>query len=112
MNLERTSIAISVTQDNRVTFKLLDSIRPNHISFSQYLGLAANEYYGNHNKGVSKITDFTNSEMMSTPLYYSEIEIWKKFVTKMPKSDIKKFQVRQQQLNNLINKRVQGILNE
>lgn len=107
MRLERSAIAISLTDTNRGFFKMLDGIRPNYISFSQFLGVAANEYYANHKEGVLKITDFTNKDVVAIPSYYSEIEIWKKYIEKMPKSEIKKFQKRYSQLGNLINKRVQ-----
>ena len=110
MNLERTSICVSLTELNRESFKLLNSIRPNTISFSQYMGLAANEYHSNHKNGMSKITDFTNKHVILLPHYFAEIEFWRKYISTMPKGDIKQFQVRHQQIGNLINKRVQEII--
>jgi len=110
MKLDRSVITISTTNENRGFFKLLDSIRPNYISFSQYLGMAANEYHSNHKEGVAKITDFTNKDTSVTPMYYSEIEMWRKYLDKMPKSEIKKFQKRHTQLGNIINKKIQGMI--
>lgn len=99
-----------MTDDNRGYFSTLDSIRPNYISFSQFLGLAAHEYYDHHKEGVSKITDFTNSDVTPIPHYYAETDIWKTFILNMPSKDIKKFQKRLNQLTNLSNKRVQEMI--
>jgi hypothetical protein len=110
MNLDRTNIAVSITDDNRSTFKLLDSIRPNYISFSQYLGVAANEYYEKHKDGITLITDFTNKDIIKMPNYYSEIEMWKKYINNMPTTEVKKFQRRRQQLGILIDKKIEGML--
>ena len=111
MNLDRSMIGISLTDRNRGFFKILDSIRPNHISFSQFLGVSANEYYANHKEGVSKITDFTNKDVVAGPMYYTEFDFWKKYIESMPRSEVKKFQKRHAQLGNLINKKVQEIIN-
>lgn len=110
MNLDRSMIAVSMTEENRGYFKKLDSIRPNHISFSQFLGITAKEYSENHKAGDFKITDFTNMDVVPTPLFYSETEMWKKYIESMPKSEIKKFQRRLQQINNMMNKKVQEII--
>jgi len=110
MKLERSVITISMTDDNRGSFKLIDSIRPNHISFSQFLGVAANEYYLNNKDVPLKITDFTNKDIVAMPMFYSEIEQWMNFIKAMPQPDIKKFQKRHRQLGNIIDKRIEGII--
>lgn len=110
MNLERTSMCVSLTQLNRESFRLLNSIRPNSISFSQYMGIAASDYYDAHKNGVSRITDFTNKDVTVLPNYFAEIDFWKKYINDMPQHAIKKFQTRHQQIGNLINKRVQEII--
>jgi hypothetical protein len=110
MNLDRSMVALSITDTNRGYFKLLDSIRPNHISFSQFLGVSASEYHEKHKGSEMKITDFANKDMMVTPLFYSEINMWKKYVDKMPKTELKKFQKRHQQLDNIINKKLQEMI--
>ncbi len=111
MNLDKSIISLSITETNRETFKLLNSIRPNHISFSQYLGVASAEYYKNHKTGMYKITDF-DTDSIATPQFYSEIDLWKKYIEKIPRNQIKHLQKRHQQLGNLINKRVEKMLNE
>ncbi len=110
MKLERSVISLSITDTNRECFKLLDSIRPNYISFSGFLGVAAQEYAMNHKSNSLKIDDFTSKDIVQMPLFYSEIDMWKKYVDNMPKSDIKKLQKRHAQIGNLINKKVQGML--
>jgi len=110
MNLEKGTLTISLTDDNRGSFKKLDFIRPNHISFSQFLGLSAEEYSENHKEGFMKITDFTNKDVVHVPLFFAEIDKWKKHIENMPRSDIKKFQQRLQQINNIMNKKVQEII--
>ena len=49
-------------------------------------------------------------DVVPTPLFYSETEMWKKYIESMPKSEIKKFQRRLQQINNMMNKKVQEII--
>ena len=110
MKLERSMIAISLTDDNRGFFKTLDSIRPNTISFSQFLGIAANSYYLNNKNGVPKITDFTNKDVIAMPSYFAEIDVWKKYIESMPNSDIKQFTKRLRQIDTLLNKKIQGII--
>ena len=110
MKLDRSAIAVSVTDGNRGFFKLLDNIRPNYISFSQFLGLAANEYYQNNNSGISKITDFTNHSVVAMPSYYADVEVWKKYILNMPNTDIKKFTKRLRQIDTILNKKVQEII--
>lgn len=110
MKLDRSHICLSVNEDNRGYFKLLNSIRPNDVSFSQFVGVASSEYYEHHKEGEMKITDFTNKDVLVIPNYHAELEIWKRYITKMPTSNIKAFQRRHQQLGNLINKRVQEII--
>lgn len=111
VNLDRSVLAVSVTDVNRETFKLLDSIRPNNISFAQYLGLASKEYYENHCVGMYKITDFAE-DTIATPQFFSDVDIWKKYIEKCPKNKIKDLQKRHQQIGNILNKRVEKILNE
>lgn len=110
MKLDNTLITISLTDENRNSFKKLDSIRPNHISFSQFLGISAEEYSENHKEGFMKITDFTNKDAVHVPLFFAEIDKWKKYIDSMPRTDIKKFQQRLQQINNIMNKKVQEII--
>jgi hypothetical protein len=110
MKLERSCIAISVTEDNREFFRKLNDIRPNYISFSQFLGLAANEYHENHKEGISKITDFTTPDAVVVPNFHAEVDIWKNYIKEMPVKDIKVFQKRLNQLTNLMNRRVQEML--
>lgn len=110
VNLDRSMVQVSVTELNRPTLKSLNSIRPNHISFSQYLGLAAKEYYENHKTGMYKITDFAE-DSIATPQFFSDIELWRKYVEKCPRNKIKDLQKRHQQIGNILNKRVEKILN-
>ena len=109
MKLDRSQIAVSITDGNRGFFQLLDNIRPNYISFSQFLGLAAKEYYKN-NSGSVKITDFTNHTVSAMPSYYADVETWKRFIDKMPNTDIKKFTKRLRQIDTILNKKVQEII--
>ena len=110
MKLDRSAIAVSLTDDNRGFFKLLDDIRPNYISFSQFLGLAAKEYYQNNSNNKIKITDFTNVNVSAMPSYYADVETWKKFIDRMPNTDIKKFTKRLRQIDTILNKKVQEII--
>lgn len=110
MKLDRTAIAVSLTDDNRGFFKLLDNIRPNYISFSQFLGLAAKEYYENNSNNKIKITDFTNHNVSAMPSYYADVETWKKFILNMPNTDIKRFTKRLRQIDTILNKKVQEII--
>ena len=102
---------ISTPDDCDRIFKLLDKIRPNNISFSRLLAITAEEYISNHKKDNSKISDYVNEDISSSiPLFFSDIESWKKVIEKLPLAEIKKIQVRHRQIDNILRKRIEAFL--
>ncbi len=104
-------MTISLNENTRGYFKSIDSIRPNNVSFSSFLGEAAKEFYNNNKDSALKITDFTNNDIVPMPKYYSEAQIWRAYILNtMPETDIRKFQNRLMYLQNIVDKRTAGML--
>jgi hypothetical protein len=107
---DRTIISVSVSKTTREYFQRLDTLRPNHISFSGMLGQAANEYVSNHANGVMKIDAFTNEDIVLMPQMYSEIDVWLTYINNLNPEELKKLQSRNAQLSNMIRKKVETYL--
>ena len=69
---------ISVGIDAKPIFETLDRIRPNDISFSLMVAIAAEEYIKNHNNVNSNMDSFTSKDVnTSLPLFYADIQRWR-----------------------------------
>tara|TARA_R110000751_G_scaffold80536_1_gene162527 strand:- start:540 stop:881 length:342 start_codon:yes stop_codon:yes gene_type:complete len=107
---DRTIISVSVSKSTREYFQKLDKLRPNHVSFSGMLGQAANEYVSNHAENAMTIDEFTNENMVMMPQFYSEINVWIKYIESLNPEELKKLQSRNAQIANMINKKVETYL--
>lgn len=106
MNISSYTKTISVSSIAKPILQELDRVRPNNISFSAMLAIAAKEYVNNHKKDISNLTNF----MDSSPTFFSDVESWKKYIEKSPTSELKKIQNRHLQIGNIIRKRVNELL--
>jgi hypothetical protein len=109
-SFERSMISLSISKVTREYFKNIDSLRPNHISFSGMLGQAAKEYVSNHANGVMKIDAFTNEDIVLMPQMYSEVDEWLTYINNLNPVELKKLQSRNVQLSNMIRKKVETYL--
>jgi len=98
---------ISVGIGAKPIFETLDKIRPNDISFSLMVAIAAEEYIKNHNNTNSNIDSFTSKDVSaSLPLFYADIQRWRDSVKKLGSNDFKKLQLRLSQISTIIRKEV------
>ena len=98
---------ISVGIDAKRIFETLDRIRPNDISFSLMVAIAAEEYIKNHNNINSSIDSFTSKDVStSLPLFYADIQRWREKVKNLNSKDFKKLQLRLSQIATIIRKEV------
>jgi hypothetical protein len=106
VNISSYTKTISVSSIAKPILQELDRVRPNNISFSAMLAIAAKEYVNNHKKDISNLTNF----MDSSPTFFSDVESWKKYIEKSPTSELKKIQNRHLQIGNITRKRVNELL--
>ena len=98
---------ISVGIDAKPIFETLDKIRPNDISFSLMVAIAAEEYIKNHNNINSSMDSFTSKDVdTSLPLFYADIQKWREKIKKLNSKDFKKLQLRLSQISTIIRKEV------
>ena len=99
---------ISVGIGAKPIFETLDKIRPNDISFSLMVAIAAEEYIKNHNNINSSIDSFTSKDVStSLPLFYADIQKWREKVKKLNSKEFKKLQLRLSQISTIIRKEVE-----
>jgi len=103
-------ITLSTSEDTRKSFIKLDKIRPNSISFSRFLGVAAKEYAERHSTGDYKIEDFVSEEVSLTPKFFAEIDIWKRHILELDNVRYNEFSKRLEQLNNIKRIKLGGML--
>jgi hypothetical protein len=97
---------ISVGIDAKPIFETLDKIRPNDISFSLMVAIAAEEYIKNHNNN-SSMDSFTSKDVdASLPLFYADIQRWREKIKNLNSEDFKKLQLRLSQISTIIRKEV------
>ena len=89
---------ISIGKFAKQVFTELDKIRPNGISFSMFLAIAAKHYVDTHEQHIDIAGE--------VPEYFSHIENWKSEIKNMSVEEFVKLQKRHVQLGNLINKEV------
>ena len=106
MRISSYTKTISVSHEAKSILQALDDVRPNNISFSSMLAIAAKEYVQNHKSETLTLSNF----MDSSPTFFSDIERWKKYIEKSPTSDLKRIQNRHLQIGNIIRKRVNELL--
>jgi hypothetical protein len=106
----KNTITISSTEETNKWFSGLDKIRPNNISFSRFLGVAAKEYTERHNTGDYKIEDFVSEEVSPTPKFFAEIDIWKRHILELDNVRYNEFSNRLEQLNNIKRIKLGGML--
>ena len=98
---------ISVGIDAKPIFETLDRIRPNDISFSLMVAIAAEEYINNHNTVNSSMDSFTSKDVnTSVPLFYADIQKWREKIKNLNSKDFKKLQLRLSQISTIIRKEV------
>ena len=99
---------ISVGIDAKPIFETLDRIRPNDISFSLMVAIAADEYIKNHSDKInSSIDSFTSKDVnTSLPLFYADIQRWREKIKNLNSKDFKKLQLRLSQISTIIRKEV------
>ena len=98
---------ISVGIDAKPIFETLDRIRPNDISFSLMVAIAAEEYIKNHNTVNSSMDSFTSKDVStSLPLFYADIQRWREKIKNLNSKDFKKLQLRLSQISTIIRKEV------
>ena len=86
-------------RDDWVDYRLtVDKIRPNGISFSLFLAIAAKHYIDTHNEPIDVYGEVPN--------YYSNIESWKSEIKNMSAEEFIRLQKRHVQLGNLIKREV------
>ena len=110
VEFKKNVITLSMAEETRKSFSDLDKIRPNSISFSKFLGVAAKEYYSNHSTGDYKIEDFVSEEVSPTPKFFAEIDIWKNHVLGLDNTRYNEFSKRLTQLNNIKRIKLGGML--
>ena len=98
MKFNKTTVTISVSQNAQRIFEDLEKIRPNHMSFSMFLAIAAKHYIDTHNEPIDVYGEVPN--------YYSNIESWKIEIKKMSPEQFIKLQQRHSQLGHLIKNEV------
>ena len=99
---------ISVGIDAKPIFETLDRIRPNDISFSLMVAIAAEEYIKNHSNTNSSMDSFTSKDVnTSVPLFYADIQKWRDKIKNLNSKDFKKLQLRLSQISTIISKRRQ-----
>ena len=106
MNISSYTKTISVSSEAKPILQELDKVRPNNISFSAMLAIAAKEYVENHKSEILNLTNF----MDSSPTFFSDVECWKKYIEKSTTADLKKIQNRHLQIGNIIRRRVNELL--
>ena len=106
MKISSYTKTISVSSEAKPILQELDKVRPNNISFSAMLAIAAKEYVENHKSEILNLTNI----MDSSPTFFADINEWKKFVEKSPISELKKIQNRHMQVGNIIRKRTNELL--
>ena len=98
---------ISVGIDAKPIFETLDKIRPNDISFSLMVAIAAEEYIKNHNNSNSSIDSFTSKDVStSQPVIYADIQRVREKIKNLNSKDFKKLQLRLSQISTIIRKEV------
>ena len=98
---------ISVGIDAKPIFETLDRIRPNDISFSLMVAIAAEEYIKNHDNVNSSMDSFTSKDVnTSVPLFYADIQKWREKIKNLNSKDFKKLQLRLSQISTIIRKEV------
>ena len=107
MKFYSSTKTISVGTNAKPIFESLDKIRPNDISFSLMVAIAAEEYIKNHNNINSSIDSFTSKDVStSLPLFYADIQRWREKVKNLSSKDFKKLQLRLSQISTIIRKEV------
>lgn len=104
MQFNRNTVTLSVGQFASPIFESLNKMKPDHMSFSLFLAVVADDYLKRNIK-LSKITDFDDIDVTAElPLFYASIHRWEKHVNNLKPEGFKKLQKRFSQLGNLINK--------
>jgi len=98
MQLNEKIKCISVGKFAKEVYTEFDKIRPNGISFSLFLAIAAKHYIDTHNEPIDVYGEVPN--------YYSNIESWKSEIKNMSAEEFIKLQQRHTQLGNIIKTQV------
>ena len=98
MEFNNKIICVSVSKFAKNVYVELERIRPNNMSFSTFLAVAAKHYIDTHNEPVDVYGEIPN--------FYSNIENWKNEIKKMSPEEFIKLQKRCTQLDNIIKKEV------
>ena len=108
MKFSSCTKTISVGTNAKPIFESLDKIRPNDISFSLMVAIAAEEYIKNHDNKNSNIDSFTTKSVdTSLPLFYSDIQKWRESIRKLDSKNFKRLQLRLSQISTVIRKEVE-----
>ena len=98
--------SISISAQAKKVFEELEKIRPNHISFSLMLAIAADEYIKLHQKGVVKLDEFvTETPTPDVPSFNSDIERWIEYIQESDSKKFKNIQERLLQIQNIVDHR-------
>tara|TARA_Y100000310_G_scaffold164298_1_gene164136 strand:- start:561 stop:917 length:357 start_codon:yes stop_codon:yes gene_type:complete len=107
MKFYSSTKTISVGTNAKPVFETLDKIRPNDVSFSLMVAIAAAEYIKNHNDFNSCIDSFTSKGVdTSLPLFYADIQKWREKIKKLNSKEFKRLQLRLSQISTIIRKEV------
>ena len=102
MKFKSTTVTISVGQQARRIFEVLDKMRPNHLSMSLFLAVVAEDYVRNHGLNTKMVDFIDNTNKNSMPMFFAPIKNWTMKVRELSPEDFMKLQERHVQLGNLI----------
>lgn len=104
VNLERSTITISISETYRPHLKSLAGYVNQTRSFSGVLGQAALEYTMNHKLGEVSLDDFTNKNVVSLPQHYADDKAWRNYLNKQSLTELTKFWRQHMRVGGLLNK--------
>lgn len=105
MQFNRNTVTLSIGQYASPIFESLNKMKPEHMSFSMFLAVVADDYVKRNSRMSAKITDFDSVDVTADlPLFYASIQKWEKHVSGLKPDGFKKLQKRFTQLGNIINK--------
>lgn len=103
MKLDKGIKSISISSHTKKIYEDLNALRPNHISFSLMLAIAADEYIKNHKNDKTLLDDFSECEDMqiSPPHFFAPMHEWIDFISAVDNnkiSDVKEQMLRLQRM--------------
>lgn len=86
-------------------------LRRDNLSFQDFLGRSIIKHIKIHEDGNQnyKLELFSDPNMVATPAFYRNIDVWRKYVATLDKKHLKEFDSQVMMLHNLSDKRLQKI---